>query len=123
MRTNHRIKLLALMAFAASASVRADTLPPGAQPISGYLDGVISGTPLPITIPDGWVFVLTDYESSTQSVAIFSSEDPEHPRFRSAASYNRSFQTGLVFPTPPLVSVGGMFGAFFSFSGYLLPGQ
>ena len=54
---------------------------------------------------------------------VFSAEDPEHPTFRSNASYNRSFQTGLVFSTPPLISVSGVLNSFFCFSGYLLPEQ
>ncbi len=123
MRTNNRIALLAVIGLVVSASARADTLPPGAQPISGTLaaDTGIHLRPLPITIPDGWVFVLTDHEVSSQGVQIFSAEDPTYPRWRSVGSYSHSFQTGLVFSTPPLISIAGPFGGFFSFSGYLLP--
>jgi hypothetical protein len=73
-------------------------------------------TPLPITIPEGWIFVLTDIEGNS-NVNIFSAEDLEHPRWRSSGSYSHSFQTGLVFSTPPWIAYGNPF----SFSGYLLP--
>ncbi len=116
MRTNKPIVLLAMLGLAGSTSTLADTLPSSAQPISGHIQTGVSPTPLPITIPDGWLFVLTDYESNSNAI-IFSAEDLEHARWRSYGSYGHSFQTGLVFSSPPLIQ----YGVFFSFSGYLLP--
>ncbi len=115
-RTNKPIVLLAMLGLAGSTSTLADTLPSSAQPISGHIQTGVSPTPLPITIPDGWVFVLTDYESNSNAI-IFSAEDLERARWRSYGSYGHSFQTGLVFSSPPLIQ----YGVFFSFSGYLLP--
>src|SRR6266851_6558977 len=101
-RTNNRIALLAVIGLAASTSTLADTLPSSAQPISGMIPTGLSPTPFPITIPDGWVFVLTDYESNSNAI-IFSAEDLERARWRSLGSYGHSFQTGLVFSSPPLI--------------------
>lgn len=123
--TKSRIILLwlAVLVAMASASARADTLPSGAQPVAGSVDLLLVPTPLPITIPEGWVFVLTDFEGAAD-LRIFSADDRVNPKYR-ASFAGRSLQTGLVFSEPPLVAAahcgGGCAGIWFSFSGYLKP--
>jgi hypothetical protein len=121
MKTGRRIALSVLTGLAmVASSALADTLPPGAQPVSGNIESVGTLTPLPVTIPDGWVFVLTDFESPN-SLQIFAANDPLHPRYRvgiNMDSVGRSLQTGLVFNVPPLISAAGN---WFSFSGYVVP--
>lgn len=110
MKTRSRIGFLILVVFTAAAcsSARADTLPAGAGPNLGNLEGVDILTPLLLTISDGRVFVLTDFECLT-AARIFSADDPEtemkcRAAGSSGGSMGRSLQTRLVFSAPPLIS-------------------
>jgi hypothetical protein len=123
MRTNRRIALLVLFGLVASPLARADTLPVGAQPVAGLFEwqSPITLAPLPITIPEGWVFVLTDIETAG-GILIHSASDIDHPRWRSVTTRS-SFQTGLVFEEAALISNNGSQGGWLSFSGYLKMAQ
>jgi len=132
---------------AMNGHANADTLPPGATAISGSVPVIVAGgdgtATLPIKVPERQVFVLTDIEVGffllALEVYIFG-EDPSAPRFQGVAhgsyfpssstgtfSYERFFQTGLVFSAAPTITVrqcgiGGC-GAGrtrVSFSGYFI---
>jgi hypothetical protein len=117
----------------------------GATPVSGSIaltrDGVDAVATLPIEIPKGQVFVLTDIEATIlyeYVVWILNADDPNNPRFQGVGhahwngtsnsyDYQRSFQTGLVFSAAPIIRViNGCLLACAgdnqraSFSGYLM---
>jgi hypothetical protein len=113
MKTDIRIAL-AVLALLASASARADTVPTGAQRVANmiqWMDEIILA-PLPVTVPEGWVFVLTDFDGNAQA-QIFSAEDTEHPKW---IGQGRSWQSGLEFRSAPLISArGNPFSNFLEF--------
>lgn len=112
---------------------RADSLPPGALPVSGTFTtnnqpGQATGFPIQFPSPTGVVFVLTDiaFGSAVGVFEIFAPDDLINPRFQfyrtstgpvSGVAYG--FQTGLVFSDAPLVRTTGADGTVrVSFSGY-----
>jgi len=134
-----------LVVVGVSHSSLADTLPPGATPISGTARFIPAGLNadvfLPVDVPEGQQFVLTDIAvslSMTKLTQIFGQEDLANPRYeaRAFAVYSQSltsqyrdrFETGLVFTSAPLIRVLNCYaiGSCFtsetdrvSFSGYL----
>jgi|GEM_PF-4267013 len=132
-----RIFLVATVVIACAWRANADTLPSGATPISGSVAITLVGrdaiATLPFDVPDGQVFVLTDLEiarmTGSNTIQVFAADDPDTPRLQgeaqgSSASYQRTFQTGLVFSAAPTIklpecifSCGPTFTRV-SFSGY-----
>jgi hypothetical protein len=126
-------------------SVLADTLPPGATPISGTAHFIRVGSNadvfLPVDVPEGQLFVLTDISiplGLSKLTQVFGQEDLTNARFEGRASpagsgslYRDTFQTGLVFTSAPLIRVFDCYNPFscfnpfetdrVSFSGYLKP--
>jgi len=115
MRIQKRI-ILFLSFFLASTSVLANE---ETQFISGTVD--IIGTAfvtLPVNVPAGQIFVLTDLDTGCGTLSIFAADDQVHVRYQTLGSV-RSFQTGLQFAQPPVVRCPGGGVTFLSFSGYL----
>src|SRR5262249_49566765 len=98
----------------------ADTLPMGATPISGSVAitqvGPDAVATLPLEVPDGQMFVLTDLEVALSTgngiIQIFAPEDPDNPRLQGLTQgstgrfgYQRNFQTGLVFSAAPTIKI------------------
>jgi len=112
--TTRSVLTLALFVTIAMSSARAESPPSNARRVAGALLVDSTLTPLPISIPDGWVLALTDVSNPGQ-VQIFSADDTEHPIY---VGSTHAFRTGLLFSAPPVV-VGA--GSWFSFSGYVMP--
>ena len=130
--------MTALLAIGVGSSVRADTLPQDAIPVSGF--AVFNTTTrianLEIEIPKGMVFVLTDIEvtsvRNSDQLQIANSTIPmtlrwagalPYPGMGGSTTYYRNhFQTGLVFDAAPIVRVlspfAEVFASIVSFSGY-----
>jgi hypothetical protein len=135
---NTNFWVLGLVVAFLAGPANADTLPAGATPISGSVAitrvGTDSFATLPFDVPDGQVFVLTDLEVARllggATLQILAPEDPDTPRLlglaqpqSGSASYQRIFQTGLVFSTTPTIkfpncSISCPPDARVSYSGY-----
>lgn len=113
---NRNFLMLGLVVLIAATTARAESLPYGAQRVSAGIYLREGRRQLPITIPDGSVFILTDIFVTGTGVTIYSADDLVNPKFVIWSPH--SFQTGLRFSVPPFLDTPtGMF----SFSGYFIP--
>lgn len=146
MRRHLKVVAAGMMASVLVGAVaQADTLPPGATPVSGTVEFAlveqVFEAQLPVDVPKGQQFVLTDaaipgLRNSYILIQFFAPDDLVNPRFEGSpgsasagsstgyVSYAVSFQTGLVFSGAPTVKLPVCSGCFsqsrrFSFSGYL----